>query len=279
MNEIISTLTFMVFPLIVALFFSLFLPVVGATLYIRNETMTALALPPAAGALLTLLVAIGISVEMEIVLVLLSSITVAFLFYAVLQYKCSSVKRQLILASLFVGGNGLTRLLMTISPKAEGGLSHLLSGELLAIGKNEMIITGIFMVLIVTLFFKWRGTYFAFILDQEILRLKPRTYSKTVWSYRILSAFSVTLGVILIGPLLTTAFLIFPPLLADIKKGSVSFYFKNSTIIGFLGVFSGFIIAATIDIPPAYSVTLFLPIVGIIVNLIMKYLISMSKTF
>lgn len=270
MTDILATLSFMIFPLVITLLFTLLLPVLGSSLYIRNETVSAIALPPVAAAMLTIFVALGIPLEMEILLLILSSSAMALFFFIVLKQSSSPVQRQLILAALFIGGNGITRFVMSLSPEAEGNLSHILTGELLAIGLQETIIAAIFVTLMIFVFLIKKALFTSFILDEEILKLKSDHYVVILWIYRILTAFSVTLGVIFIGPLLTTGFLIFPALFGDLRKGSVMSYFRNTVFLALFSTLMGFLFAAWFDIPPAYVVTLLIPVVGYLLLLLFR---------
>jgi ABC-type Mn2+/Zn2+ transport system permease subunit len=76
----------------------------------------------------------------------------------------------------------------------------------------------------------------------------------------------ITIATATIGTLLTTAMLIIPAYLGDVRKGGVDRYFLTVILIGISGSVSGFITALIFDLPPAVCAAGGVGITGLIAN-------------
>ncbi len=242
--------------------FSMVLPFMGAALYIRNEMMLAIALPPMSGAAVTLAVVCGLEPTNHLVLFL-----AAFGFsFAALSWmgsvQLSIIKRQILLASFFVGGSVLTHLLISVSSHAHAHLSFLLSGELLSLGYSEFFQSLILCLMSVIVVFAFRNAVFSYCIDEEIMRLRTHHFALFSVIYRLFVTLIISAGVLFIGPLLTSALLIFPVLLADGKNRSIQSFFVVGVLLGIAGATSGFVTGVATDIPPAYTASLGILICG-----------------
>ncbi len=122
MTEFIQTFQFVFIPFLVMLTFASILPAAGCALYIRNEMMLAIALPPLTGASLILGVLLGISPESHSALLVVAFIITFAVVILIGNLRLSEIRRQIALASLFAGGSVLIHLFMSISPHAHAHL-------------------------------------------------------------------------------------------------------------------------------------------------------------
>ncbi len=256
MDNFIAALSFSVFPFLTALVFSIITPPLGATLYLRNEVLLGLALPPAGSAAVALAVLLGMPAEATGGLYVVTFITV-FIILILLPIgaggtRLSLRRREILLAAIFVLGNALTMLFMTFSIHNQAHLRHLLNGELLAIGKTEFIIASTVSVVLLWIGWRYRGFLFAFSLDEEAFKIKSRHYNRMKALYRLGATLVITGGIILIGPILCTALLILPPLLAELKSVGMERYMGKTVIVGLFGTGIGLIAALILDLPPSY---------------------------
>ncbi|MDG5814663.1 metal ABC transporter permease [Chitinispirillales bacterium ANBcel5] len=266
MSDFLFTFQFVLVPFFVLSVFATILPAVGSALYMRNEVMLAIALPPLTGAALTLGVALGLSPENHIALITFSFI-VAFVVVSILgSIRVSRIKRQIILASLFAGGSVMTHLLMSISTQAHNHLSFLLTGELLSLGMWQLIQTAFLCLSVWVLLLFFKNAVFSYCIDEELMRLRTVHFSLFTILYRIIITVLISASVLFIGPLLTSALLIFPALLSDTGKSSISIFFLIAVVMGLTGSITGFIAGVAADIPPAYSASVAIVVLGMVLR-------------
>ena len=263
MNDFIQTFSFVVMPFLVMLTFSVILPAAGSALYIRNEMMLAIALPPLSGAALTLGVACGLPPGNHAVLFIFSFVVVYGIVTLLGGLRLSEIKRQILQASLFAAGTALTHLVMSVSPEAHAHLQFLLTGELLSLGPAELSESLVLCVTGSMLFLLYRNAVFSYCIDEETMRLRTVRFRTFTVIYRLMITLLISAAVPFIGPLLTSALLIFPPLFSDNGRNSIGAFFITGMIIGISGAAAGFAIGVGRDIPPAYSGAIGILIPGI----------------
>lgn len=267
MHEFFFTLSFSIIPLLTAASFAMVTPAFGATLSLRNEILLGIALPPFGAAVIAFLILIGVPPESTIILYIATCI-ILFLIMVLLPLnvgtrRISLRRRELILAALFCIGNTLTIIFMAISPQAESHFKNLLQGELLAVRGMELIVAAVCALVILIAGVIYRGVIYAFSLDEEGLRIKEKKYYTISIVYRAVATLIITGGIILIGPLLTTSLLIIPAFIAERStRGLDRFMIKNS-LIGLLGILSGFVIAILVDMPPSPVAICMMIVVGL----------------
>ena len=255
MHEFMATLSFSVIPLITVVIFSLITPPFGATLSLRNEILLGIALPPMGSAVIAGAVLAGVPSDATL---LLYCITAVALFFCMIALplnagtkRVSLRRRELILAGLFCFGNTLTMLFMSISPQAEAHFKYLLQGELLAVNTTELWITGALSALLFAAGIRYRGALYAYALDEEGLFIKEKSYLMITILYRAVATLIITGGIILIGPLLTTSFLIVPAFLCERHCRGLDLFMSMVIGVGCIGAITGFFLAIFVDLPPA----------------------------
>lgn len=262
MSEIFQTFQFVFLPFLVMVAFASILPAAGCALYIRNEIMLAIALPPLTGAALTLGILFGISPENLFTLLVLSFIITFSVVTVIGNLRLSEIRRQIVLASLFAGGSVLIHLFMSISPHADAHLGFLLTGELLALDKMELFQSSFLCIFSWVCFLAFKNAVFSYCIDEEMMRLRTDYFRIFSVMYRLIIVALISASVLFIGPLLTSALLIFPPLLADTRRNSVFSFFSLGITAGLIGSIGGFVSGVAVDIPPAYTASIAVLIIG-----------------
>jgi zinc transport system permease protein len=277
MNNFIELLIFSISAFTVSASFSVVIPPLGASLHIRNEILYALALPSLAGAMIILGAAAGIDPENNIALYSFSIIAMYFAVSFLGYIRLHETARQTALASVFVGSNVLSQLLMSISSRAESHLKYLISGDMLSIGRNEIFVSSAVVSLAAAAAFIFKRAVFSYCIDEEHMRLRVNNFAVFSFLYRLVAVALITCSVIFIGPLLTSALLVFPALTADRGKGSIGIYFLTSSGIGLSGVIAGFSAGLMLDIPPAYTASAAILIAGSLHKLSALFSLSSRK--
>jgi zinc transport system permease protein len=263
MNSFTTTLSFSLLPLVLVTVFSLLLPSMGAVLAVRDEIMLALALPSIANAGMALGLLCGIDPEHELLLYGFATAATLVTILGASRLTTGNGRREIFLASLFIGGQILASSFSAMSPVAHNHVSHLLNGEVLAVGTREtmsLVMVCIVILIIGIIYFR---TIFSWCADSEFFRIGSKRYRLFIFAVYAAFAVVITLGVATIGALLVTTLLVLPALFGDVNTGGIRRYIVISTLIGALGAISGFLVALGVDFPPAISASAGIGVVGI----------------
>ena len=255
MSELLAALSFSIVPMLAALVFALVVPCVGTVLALRNEMLLGIALPPVASAAMAAALLAGLPPQSPLLLYAVAAIVL----FAVMAWLPSDTeggsstarRRELVLAALFCIGSTLTVLFMALSPSAEGHFRHMLQGEVLAVSLLELAIAAALALALLTAAVRMRGVLFAFSLDEEGLRIRQKSYRTIAVVYRLGTVLVVTGGVVLVGPLLTTALLVLPAFFTERASRGLSRFVGAAVLVGFCGTLAGFVVAIALDLPPA----------------------------
>lgn len=263
MDEFMLLLSFMALPIAVTLLFALSLPIVGKSLTIRKELLFTISLPVATGAILAVVAASGVPQEKLVMRLLYTTSILWFLYASVQRFVKSNAHRQLFFAGVLVASEAITRLLVAWKPQIQSQFQELLNGEMLAIMKPELIIvasvTVLFLILL-TLFFPLIRNY---TLDEEGLKRYPGLLlGATLGTQGFVVLFTV-LGVMTVGPLVTTSLLILPALFSDNGRNGFLSSIICSALIGILSVAVAFPLALKFNLPPAYCIPVGLVVIGL----------------
>jgi ABC-type Mn2+/Zn2+ transport system permease subunit len=250
-----------------ALSYAALTPALGATLHLRGEIMLGIVLPPFGSAVIGLCALGGISIENRL---LLYSIVAASLFaflnapvFSSMRTIGPSRKKEMVLAAVFVLGQTVTYLSMHLSPNVRIELSHVLNGEILAVGPVEFWTALALNTVLMGIYYRHRGILYAFCLDETGLRIQGRRFRWIETTYRISVSVVITSSVVHVGPLLTTAWLILPALFAERAASGIERFFMIGIAIGICATLIGFFGALTIDFPPAHMISASLFLLGV----------------
>jgi len=264
MSNFLYLLGFAAIPLITALAYAAITPAMGAALHLRGESLLGIVLPPFGSAVIGLSVFMGVSPESRLLLSgIVAASQLALLSSPLLDAKRVSAparSKETVLAAVFVMGQTVTYLSMHLSPRVHANLSHLLSGEILAAGPVACWTALAMSAVLMGLCFRLRGLLFGYFLDETGLKIRVRRFWLIEAAYRIGASVVITAALVHVGPLLTTAWLVLPPLFAERTASGIEGFFLTGIIIGVGATLLGFIAALALDFPPVHAVsaTLFL---------------------
>jgi len=262
MSDFLFLLQFMWIPIVVTLCLSVTLPVVGTVLSIRNELMVAVALPMLSGAVLAILAALGMPEHLLALRVVITILAVVTIYWVVMKSITSQAIRQTTLAGLWIGSEAVTRLLVTIHPEIEGEFSQLLNGEMLAVGIGEMITISVISILFVGFIILKFSQMRMYMLDEIGLKRFPKQFVQSDMGMKLFTTIFVVLGTVTVGPLVTTSLMIIPPLTADNRRGGLTNAMVWSILIGVISVAVAFPVSLIKDLPPAYTISVGVVVVG-----------------
>ena len=282
MDDFLALLSFSIFPFLSCLVFSLIVAPVGAAHYMRNELMMGIALPPVGSALISLSIIMGLHIEhpLEIIAVTFLGMfaTTFFLTNRARHKKVSHRKKEIYLAATWSLGGILTYIFAAVSSEVGTHIKPMITGEVLSISMSSFIIILVSSGLILFFCYHYRGFFLSYLIDEIQLRLQGEYYKKTYLWFRLLSALVITMSVVFVGPLLTSAWLIFPALWAEHFGKNIRAYFVLSLLINFGGTLTGFLLALLLDLPPAMICSLMVFVVGLAAYLIQKIKYSANTT-
>lgn len=272
MHEFLATCAFSLIPLLTIGIFSIITPPFGATLSLRNEILLGIALPPVGTAIIAAAVLAGVHSDSRLILYGITAVALFLILISlplnVGKKRTSFRRRELVLAGLFCLGNTLTMLFMSISRLAEANFNYLLQGELLAVNKAELTVIAVFSAIVLAVSMKLRGVLYAYALDEEGLFIKEKSYRSITLIYRALVTLIVTGGIVLIGPLLTTALLIIPPFLCEKHSRGLDRFMVLVIAVGLLGTVAGFLLSIYVDLPPGPVIVSVVTVFGLCVRLL-----------
>ena len=182
MSDFLFLLGFSAIPLMTALAYAALTPAMGAALYLRGEILLGIVLPPFGSAVIGLCVLGGLSAENRLLMGLIVAASLfAFLSAPVFRNahdNGSDRKKEIALAAVFVLGQTVTYLAMHFSTNVHADLSHLLSGEILAVGPVELWTALAMNAALLGLCYRFRGFLYEYCLDETGLRIRHRSHRR-----------------------------------------------------------------------------------------------------
>ena len=158
---------------------------------------------------------------------------------------------------LFVLAGAVTILLLASERIPEAGVIHLLKGEIIAISDVDLVVLVLCFSLISLLLWIFRKELLLVSVDRDF----AVTLGKNLWAWDCLLyglvGVSISLGVLMIGPLVTFGFLLIPPLLAVRMGGHAYSVPLMASFFGMLIAFFGFILSYFLDWPTGATEALF----------------------
>jgi len=263
MGNFLASFSFSLLPLTLVIMFSLLMPAMGTVLVIRDEIMLALALPSVANAGMALGLLCGLDSDREFVLYGFATIATLFVIVGASRINHENSRREILFAALFVGGQILSSTFSALSPVAHHHVSHLLDGEILAVGILETIVLVIICIVILSVGVINFRSVFSWCADSAYFKIGTKYYHLYLFAVYGALASVITLGVATVGTLLVTTLLVLPALFGNVNSGGIRRYIILAGLIGAVGSIIGFLVALWIDFPPAISAAAGVGITGI----------------
>lgn len=249
-----EALHFSMIPFITALIFALLAPPLGATLAMRDESVSAISLPIAGTAIIALLIAMGIHPEQTYYLYPLTLLALFGLMTLIHTYssrsRSSSRFRTTILAATFVVANTVVLIVKEKSMHVENLFDTILEGDPLVGGTQQLIYTAILGTILLVCGTMFRGQLYTFALDADLLKSQKLHYKRTLLLHRFATAMVITGGILFIGPLITTGLLIIPGFLLERYSKGLTPFLISTMIVGIVGCAAGLLSSLHFEMSP-----------------------------
>ncbi|MGM0461683.1 MAG: metal ABC transporter permease [Fibrobacterota bacterium] len=254
MDNFILILSFSLVPFATAAVLSLVLPLLGASLCLRNESILAVSISAVGTAILAVLIALGISPGSPGLLFILSAaglfVMLSLLFTLMDYYLLSPRYRSTALVALFVLSNMTVIWIQSRSHHVSALFDTLLEGELLAVPPRGLWLAAGAVILFFVLLIPRRYDFYAHSVDPLILKNRKNHLLLTTLHRALLSCFGMA-GILLLGPLLTSALFILPAFFLEPRSAGCDRYMIRLMAAAFTGTAAGLLLSIGIDMPPA----------------------------
>ncbi len=233
-------------------------PVVGLLVFMRNMVFLGVALPQIsmagiAGAIFwhATFHRHGDPALSDFVLALVGAsvfTTLAMVLLAVLERKGGGLTEGWI-GVLYAAAGALTILLLASDRIAEIGVVGLMKGEIVAISDRELLILfGVYAAVALTVWLYWKELVLVAV-DRDL----ALSQGKQVWRWDLLLfallGVSISLGVLVVGPLVLFGFLVVPPMIAARVVIGIGHLAWIASLVGGGTAFVGFYTAQRLDWP------------------------------
>jgi len=150
---------------------------------------------------------------------------------------------------LYAFTGALSLLLVASDRIAEIGILGLLKGEIIAISGSELLVLALGYAVIVAALWLFKQDLLLVSADRDL----ARSFGKNVlaWDFALygIVGTTISLGVLLVGPLVMFGFLIVPPLVAGRLVTGIRYVPLVASLVGGLTAFAGFVISYILDWP------------------------------
>ncbi len=189
---------------------------------------------------------------------LLTAIVVSALFAAIIHFlqKKYKLSGDTAIGILFTSGMALGVLLISTQPGYQPELMSFLFGNILAITNMELIIIGVFTVLITMLVFVYLKTLILVSLDEETAKISGTKVNVFQLFSNVILAVAVVLGIKVFGIILVSALLIIPVATAKLFSKSFKKLVIISVVLSEIIVISGIFASYNFDLPTGPTIVL-----------------------
>ena len=153
------------------------------------------------------------------------------------------------IGAVYVLAGAGTILLLASERIPEVGVIQLLRGQIIAISDTDMVILLIFYSLVGAMLWFFRKELMLVSVDRDL----ALSMGKKVWVWDlllyVLAGLTISLGVLMVGPLLTFGFLLVPTMIAFRLATRFHVVPLMASILGAFIAFSGFIVSYQLDWP------------------------------
>ncbi len=153
------------------------------------------------------------------------------------------------IGTLYVVSLAGSLLLLSQCPQAESGWMDLFKGQIIAVSNSDLQLTAVVMALVVGVLVFFRREFLLVSFDREMaVTLKKNVMLWDVGIY-LLIGLTISIAVLTVGPLITFAFLLLPPLIVHPFARNMTQFAVASSVLGGVAAFAGFWIAYVKDYP------------------------------
>ena len=153
------------------------------------------------------------------------------------------------IGTLYVVSLATSLLLLSQCPQAESGWMDLFKGQIIAVTTGDFMLTATVLLLVVGVLLFFRREFLLVSFDREMaVTLKKNVMLWDVLIY-LLIGLTISIAVLTVGPLITFALMLLPPLTVHQFANNMRQFAIASSILGGVTAFLGFWLAYVKDYP------------------------------
>jgi ABC-type Mn2+/Zn2+ transport system permease subunit len=160
------------------------------------------------------------------------------------------------MALLLSGSVAVGIILLSVLKGYQGEIQRYLFGDILAIGRGEIILAIILFFGVGTLLFAFLNGLSLITVQEELARVSNVPVRLLNYGFVIMLTLTITVTIRLLGIILVTSLLVIPPAAARSLSRNLRQQIVLSIIFGLVGGLAGIAIAYQIDVPPGPVIVL-----------------------
>lgn len=243
---------FMIRAFIAASFMSVIAPLLGVFLVVRRQSLLADTLSHVSLAGIALGFFININPTLTTLLVVIVSAVI--LEYLRTIYQTYSEVSTAILMS---GGLAVALVLMNANKgDSSMGIQQYLFGSIVTINQNQVVILGVLLVLLVSIFMLFKRPMYVLTFDESTAHVDGLPVKWMSLLFNVLTGVAITVMIPIAGALLVSAIMVLPAAIAMRLGKGFNSVLIISVIIGLIGMLSGLVTSYQVDTPPGATITL-----------------------
>jgi ABC-type Mn2+/Zn2+ transport system permease subunit len=153
------------------------------------------------------------------------------------------------IGTLYVVSLAASLMLLSKCPAAEKGWMELFKGQIIAVSDGDLMLTASVLAVVVGVLLFFRREFLLVSFDREMaVTLKKNVFLWDVGIY-LLIGLTISIAVLTVGPLITFAFLLLPPLIVHPFARNMRQFAVAASVLGGVAALVGFWIAYRWDFP------------------------------
>ncbi len=153
------------------------------------------------------------------------------------------------IGTLYVVSLATSLLLLSQCPQAESGWMNLFKGQIIAVTNGDLALTAVVLIAVVAVLLFFRREFLLVSFDREMaVTLKKNVMLWDVGIY-LLIGLTISIAVLTVGPLITFALMLLPPLIVHPFARNMRQFALASSVLGGVTAFLGFWLAYVKDYP------------------------------
>lgn len=235
-----------------ASFMAVIAPLLGVFLVVRRQSLLAdtLSHVSLAG------IALGFFINMNPTI---TTLIVVIISAVILEYlrQVYSTYSEVSTAILMSGGLALALVLMNANKgNSSMKIQQYLFGSIVTISQSQVVILGILLVLLVSVFILFKRPMYVMTFDEATAHVDGLPVKWMSLLFNVLTGVAITVMIPIAGALLVSAIMVLPAAIAmRIGKG-FNQVLLLSVIVGLIGMLSGLVTSYQVDTPPGATITL-----------------------
>ncbi|MFT5290099.1 MAG: ABC-type Mn2+/Zn2+ transport system permease subunit [Planctomycetota bacterium] len=159
-------------------------------------------------------------------------------------------------AAVFALSSALAVVLGLYAPIGEQKTAELLSGQILTVGLHEFEVLAVTYALVLLLLWRYSNDLVLVSFDPDTARVLGRPKRRLELLFHALLGATVTVGALIVGPLVLFGLLVVPPLAAHGVARSMRGYLLLSSVLGVVAAVVGVLLSLQFDWPFGPAVVL-----------------------